>query len=133
MIGLTEKLKGRRQITPGQIGLPLFPETNQESTLYKLAKHCKDYQNLQLSLVLRESPDKDLMDQHYELCTHPAEEIKESCGNYKMIRRVLVEGAEETLRSWHPGQVEPHHPTLEYLRGKSNYNKLQRFSKRGMK
>jgi len=103
-----------------------------ESTLCKVAPYCKDYLNLQLSSALKESPDKDLMDQFYELCTHPSEEAKECfCGNYKIIKKSFVEGAEEILRNWHPEQAGYDPLKMEDLRMTSRDNKKVR--KRGIK
>jgi len=101
----TEKLAGREGIDLVKRGLlPLLLWVEQKGTLCVFANACKDYLTLQESRINDDTPDKDLMDQYHELCTHPAEEAREiSCGhyrNFKKIGKAYVQGAEEILTNW---------------------------------
>ena len=105
-----------------------LPPINQDQNEYLciLANNCKDYLALQSSLNKGETPEEDLMDQYYELCTHPSEEVqKHFCGSYKNIEMTLVQGAEGILKNWHPDL-----PMSKNLRETSLLNRSIRKSSR---
>lgn len=86
---LTQKLAGRNEINQKNLGLLYLPNIEQEKKLCEFASRCKDYLSLQESRIRDETPDEDLIDQYYELCTHPADGAREiSCLYYKMFKSV---------------------------------------------
>jgi hypothetical protein len=53
---------------------------------------------------LEKSPDEDLFDHWYEVCTHPAEGVRErSCGIYRDFAKKSVQGNEEYLITFNGG------------------------------
>jgi len=90
-----------------RLGLDIIPRglppMDLASSLYAFASMCPDIKRLDKSYD-EGIPNKDLMDQYQELCTHPTEGAREiSCSYYKnfeKIRNLYLDGAEEILKNW---------------------------------